>query len=497
MKYLIYARKSTEDEDRQILSIGSQIDELKDIAKKRGLEIIGVMEESKSAKSPGRPVFNKMLAKFHEGKADGVLCWKLDRLARNPVDGGQISWLLQTSIIKSIQTFEKEYLPTDNVLLMNVEFGMANQFIRDLVINSKRGLKAKVEKGWFPVVAPLGYLNDIVEKTIIKDQERFTLVRKIWDLALTGAYTAAHISRVVHDDWKLTTVKRKKKGGNFVTRSTIYRMLNNPFYYGYFEYNGKLYKGKHDAMITEDEYWLVQRFLGEKGRPRPNKHYNFSFTGMIRCGECGSMITAEESLRVNKTNSDVRHYVYYRCTKKNKETKCSQHYIKIEDLEKYVDKYLTTIELDDEFIKWASNHMQEINQQETQNQNKIFGSLHEEKESVRKQLGTLTDMRMKELIDDKEYLELKEKLVTQKNKIAEKLGDADTSADNWLELMEQTFNFCHNARLWFKNGTPDDKKIILRTIGSNLLLKDKILQIEPKSVFCAVAEGLKNNNWGG
>src|SRR3972149_7085393 len=99
MKYLIYARKSSEDGDRQILSIDSQINELKEIAKKRGAKIIGTLEESKSAKAPGRLIFNQLITKIQSGKAYGILCWKLDRLARNPIDGGQISWLLQTGII--------------------------------------------------------------------------------------------------------------------------------------------------------------------------------------------------------------------------------------------------------------------------------------------------------------------------------------------------------------------------------------------------------------
>lgn len=324
MKYIIYARKSTEDEDRQILSIGSQISELEAIAKKRQVQIVDIMEEAMSAKAPGRPVFNEMIQRIGNGQADGILCWKLDRLARNPVDGGQISWLLQKGIIKSIVTFEKEFLPADNVLLMNVEFGMANQYIRDLSINAKRGLRTKVENGEFPGVPPLGYLNDRLEKTIIKDIDRFSLVRKMFDLILTQQCYPAELARIVKDEWKLTTFKRKKRGGTYITRSSIYRILTNPFYYGYFEYNGKLYKGKHEPMITEDEYWRVQSLLGKKGRPRPKNHH-FAYGGMmIKCGECGSAITAEEKIKTNKTNSKVRNYIYYRCTKKQQDHKCSQ-----------------------------------------------------------------------------------------------------------------------------------------------------------------------------
>ena len=135
LKYLIYARKSSEAEDRQVASIDSQISVLTDIAKQEGLEIIDTLCESQSAKAPGRPLFSKMLEMIYKGQAQGIICWKLDRLARNPVDGGQINWMLQQGVIRHIKTHDRSYYPTDNVLMMSVEFGMANQFIRDLTVN--------------------------------------------------------------------------------------------------------------------------------------------------------------------------------------------------------------------------------------------------------------------------------------------------------------------------------------------------------------------------
>jgi DNA invertase Pin-like site-specific DNA recombinase len=113
-----------------------------------------------------------MIERIFKGEAQGVLCWKLDRLARNPIDGGQISWLLQQGNIKHIQTHERGYFPDDNVLLMSFEFGMANQFIRDLSVNTERGLRQKAERGWYPTFATLGYMHNPVKRKGEKEDKR-------------------------------------------------------------------------------------------------------------------------------------------------------------------------------------------------------------------------------------------------------------------------------------------------------------------------------------
>jgi len=192
-KYFLYCRKSSEDKNRQVQSIDDQVNAMTQIAAKRGLEISGVFKESASAKQPGRPIFNSMMERIHKGEANGLIVWKLDRLARNPIDGANIGWMLQQGNLKNIVTNDGDHHQGDNVLMMSVEFGMANQFILDLSKNTKRGMVSKCEKGWRPGVVPQGYLNnkyrDKGEKDIINDPDRFGLVRKMWDLMLTGAYT--------------------------------------------------------------------------------------------------------------------------------------------------------------------------------------------------------------------------------------------------------------------------------------------------------------------
>jgi len=513
-RYFIYCRKSSEAEDRQVLSIESQIRELKDLAERLSLPVVDILTESYSAKAPGRPVFNEMVKKINQGKADGIICWKLDRLARNPIDGGQIIWMLQQGIIQHIQTYDRGYYPQDNVLVMNVEFGMANQFILDLSKNVKRGLKTKAEKGWRPGPAPLGYLNDKSKgkgKTeIVKDPQRFDLIKKMWQLMLTGRYSPPEILEIANNKWGFRTIHGKP-----LSRSGIYRILTNPFYYGWFEYpqgSGNWYKGFHETMISVEEYDKVQILLGRNDRPRPKKYY-FAFTGLIRCGECGAMVTAEEknqiicsvckykyssnnrlqcpkcSTPIEKMKSPtILKYVYYHCTKR-RNPRCSQGSIEIKQLERQIDHYLSRIWIPESFKNWAIKYLKEENKKEIASREMILSSQKKAYNSCLRKLDNLFALKISplnsdgSLLSDEEYAKRKTELIKEKARLEEILNDTSDRVEKWLDAAERTFDFACYAREWFAKGSPKKKGAILQALGSNLTLKDKILHIQLKKPF--------------
>jgi site-specific DNA recombinase len=221
--YFMYCRKSSEAEDQQILSIDSQVTELKRHASREGIRIEAILTEAKSAKAPGRPVFNSLMERLY----------RLDRLARNPVDGGTIIWAMKEHGVKIITPFQTYGQSEDNVVWMYLEFGMAQKYVDDLSKNVKRGLRAKAESGWLPGPTPLGYrnrLNPDGRKTVVRDPKRFDLVRKCWDLMLTGKHTPAEIREIANTAWGFRTGRGKP-----MARSTIYNLFSNPFYYGVYE----------------------------------------------------------------------------------------------------------------------------------------------------------------------------------------------------------------------------------------------------------------------
>ena len=204
INYFLYARKSTDVEDKQVLSIESQLAELRDVAKRENLNIADEFIEKRSAKMPGRPIFNDMLRRIQTGEAQGIICWKIDRLARNPVDGGQIQWLLQQGVIQHIQTHDRSHYPNDNVLMMSVELGMANEYIRQLSANTARGLRQKARQGDFPGKAPFGYINNPAIKKIS--------LQKIFGSNLTLQTREA--SGIAQNQWLSLAIAKEKISEN-------------------------------------------------------------------------------------------------------------------------------------------------------------------------------------------------------------------------------------------------------------------------------------------
>jgi site-specific DNA recombinase len=386
--FVIYARKSTEAEDSQVQSLPNQEREMRAFAARLHISVVDAFQEAKSAKAPGRPIFNELLNRVERGEVRGILCWKLDRLARNPVDGGRIIWAIKQyglTVKTPYQTFSRT---DDNLILLYMEFGMAQKYVDDLSRNTEWGLRAKAEKGWYPTNARVGYLNSKVEergnKTILRDPDRFDAIRRMWHLMLTGKYTAARIREIANMEWGFRTRQTKCRGGQPMSKATVYAIFNDPFYYGRFEYpkgSGRWYQGKHDPMITEAEFKRVQEILHRKTAPRPQKKIDLLYRGIIKCGECGSGITGECKVQIrcpkcrfkssaNRMDScrncglafrsmrgvKRRQYTYYHCTRK-RNAHCRQRCVSEQVLEKQIASKIPAFQLPAELYAWGLKYL--------------------------------------------------------------------------------------------------------------------------------------------
>ncbi|MFA5961515.1 MAG: recombinase family protein [Parcubacteria group bacterium] len=497
-KYLMYLRKSTDSEDRQIQSIEDQKKELGRIAKQLNLEIKGVFQENQSAKKPGRPEFNKLMTEIKKGKASGILCWKINRLARNPVDGGEIQWLLQQGIIQSIQTPGREYRSADNVMMMAVELGMASQYIIDLGRDVKRGMLSKAEKGWRPGRAPIGYLNDRGgdqgSKVIHVDDQKFPIVRKMWDLMLTGEYSVSKIVDIANNEWGL---RRTTKKGDFKLHETHgYKIFINPFYCGQYDFLGKTYQGKHTPMVRSDEFDHVQRLLGIKTKPQ-NRHKDLPYRGTIRCGECGCHITTEIKTKRIKSTGNIKSFLYHRCTRKKLDTHCNQKPISFDKINDQIIKKLESVALPESFLGFALKVLSRDNEFEVNNRNIMIENQQKTLKSCQNRIDNLLQVFIspsngdKELLSEEEFKTQKLSLLKEKSEIEQTLDNLSQRADEWLELTEKTFKFAVYAKENFNAGDYKTKTTILRSLGSSFILKDGILDITLRKQYQIIEKGIE------
>ena len=479
LRCLIYIRKSNESEDRQVLSIPAQEEELTNLKKSMNLVIVGEpIIEAKSAKQPGRPGFNMMMEQINSGKADAIICWHLDRLARNPVDGGSIIWALGEKTIQKIITPVGSYTGTsDTKFMMSVIFGMATKYSDDLSANVLRGNKKALNLGLWINRPKLGYIRDRDTREIIPDPKRFDLVKEMWRLRIAGTPTLK-ILQLSHE-WGLVTPRRRTMGGKTLSVSQIYRIFSDPFYAGIMLCKGETYEGKHQPMISRLEYEKVQNMMQKNSGnlPKPKWH-NFTYRGMLHCGLCGAMVTAE-----NTTNRHGKKYVYYHCCRKNKKYGyCEERSIEEKSLEEQVEFFIKKLILPQKVINFTLKQLEKIHLG-------LDETLLREEKSLRGRLVKIEQrlVRLRELFVDNEvtkdeYKEDREKWLKEKYKVEENLENIPTTK-KLIEPLYKSFSLLNKANFDFHSANSEEKRTLLKAVSSNLVLRDKKVLIEAKKPF--------------
>ncbi len=497
IKYFAYVRKSTEGEERQALSIESQ----KDVVNKSfpDLEIVDVLEEKYSAFKPyNRPIFESMIKRIKTGEATGIIAWHPDRLSRNEIDASTITYLVRTGIISDLKfgSYNFDNSP-EGIMMLQLALSQSQYFSSKLGKDVKRGLEKKVALGWLPGVAPEGYLNDMRlekgQRTIIPDKKRFVLLRKAFDLMLTGAYTAQEVLNILNNDWNYTTRKKKKTGGGKLVRSVWYKMLSNPFYAGIIVYNGKESKGKHKPLITIDEFNRIQELLGLRGCKRKPQKHNFTYSGMFKCGVCGCGITAEHKTKYLMQKKKVKGYNYYHCTHKKKETNCKQGSVEEKEIKDEIIRKLGKLEIHPLFLEWALEHLdKQKNLEKTQNK-EIQTNRDNKTKELEAQLSGLTIMRAKNLINDEEYLKEKITIKKELEKLT-KINEEKNNENDLIELTKEKFIFATYAKKKFIKGDKTVKKEVLADLGSNRKIKDKKVLISVYKWYLPIYENAEIYN---
>lgn len=492
LRYRLYARKSTDTEDKQVQSLDDQSTYMRATAKREGAKIIGEpILEAKSAKKPFvRPKFEELLQEIEDGKIDGIVCWKLDRLSRNPTDSGRIQQLLQDGKLKHILTADKSYFPEDNAIVFSVEAGMSNQYIRELAANTKRGMRSKADKGDKPGVPPIGYLNDRLNKVVIADPERFTLVRMLWDKMLTGTYSISQLVTIADKELNIRTPVRGKTGGKPIAYSTMCVMFKNRFYTGKLPFKGEIYNGNHPPMVTEEEFERVQQIIDPSHTTRPkDKTYNFQLRNLFKCGECGYAITAEQKTKQIKSSGSSKEYIYYHCTGKSKNSKCGQPSLHVNEdkLMEQIKEKLSKFTITEDFYRLAVEALAQEEDEVVAQDNAQTQARDKAIERKKQAIANLRRMRYNgEADDDSWYFAEMNTLEEELEALQVDRNKAEYKARDWRAIADETFTFARYAKEDFDSDDLEKKRTVVVKLGEKLSILDRTIQFIPNKYFVPI-----------
>ncbi len=470
-KYFLYARKSTEDDDHQIMSIEAQLFELREFARKENLEIIEEFQESKSAKKPGREKFGIMMSRIENMDGVGILAWHPDRLARNSIDGGRIIYAVDTTKIISLRfpTFWFEPTP-QGLFMLQVAFGQSKYYSDNLKQNVERGIRQKVRRGEWLTKGPRGYVNNSKTRNIEPDPVLARIILKGYTEFATGKHTLPSMSHFLAEHGVITKV------GTPLGKAATHALLTNKAYIGLVKHRDEWYEGSFAPIISPQLFEAVQKRLKERSRPRKSKNsHNFPFTGLFRCGECGAMITAQWA----KGHGGL--YRYYRCTKKKN---CSQRYLREDKLVFQLKERLQEISLPDDWIIYMTQKTDEWEKEVKVSSGSAVGQIKNREREIQQKLDRLITLYLDGDIPKESYLAKKDELLKEKVSLARKIDSARGERNNWVEPLREWILDIKKATQLISSDDFFEISCYFKKVGTNLQLRDQSISVS----FCPPTE---------
>ncbi len=453
VKYYLYARKSSDSEERQMLSIDAQLSELREFALKERLTIEQEFIETQTAKDPGRSVFNSMMTSIESCEVTGIIAWHPDRLARNSIDGGRIIYALDTGKLRFLKfpTFWFEDTPQGKFMLQ-IAFGQSKYYVDNLSENVRRGLREKVRRGEYPGLAPVGYLNNPRTRNIDINENKAILIRKLFEVYATGKYTPSEV-RQMSIEFGLTG-----HSGKPIALSRIPLILSNPFYIGLFKYKGEIHEGKHESIISRELFGEVQKTLKRASRGGYRKDAHYPFRRLITCTHCGCAITADTQ----------KGHHYYHCGKRRGH--CSLKTIREEALTSLLRQSILRVSLSDRCSEWMLAQVERLKVRESEQKEDIINSEKHRLADLQSKIERLLDIYLDSSLTRDEYAARKEQYVLEKTALSSQIAEYEAVGASRFKPVENFISASNTAgsTAWTENL--EDLRDFHKSIGSNLRL---------------------------
>lgn len=485
---LKWKRVSSKRQKDEGASIEAQEKLISEYALKNGISIDKKkFEVDESAKNENRKVFLEMIDYMKKNpQIKYLLCEKTDRLLRGNLKDRVLIEELINDYDKEIHCIKEGLILGKNTkssqkLHFDIQNALARHFLNNLSDEVKKAYDVLVDDGFYPHPPPLGYKSKLEDHLAIVESSVSPFILRAFELCSTGEHSEKQISQILYSEGF------RSKKGNRVGKSAIGKILHDPFYYGYFRWKGEIKRGNHEPIITKDLYNKVQEVLSPKSKKRKGFKHDFTYTGLMTCGECGFGITAETQ----------KGHIYYHCTKPRGVEKCSQKFVREEIIDEQIEKLVEVISLNLKKLEVIKDIMSVSLEEESQFVQTSLDSLNKRYNDLQDQQSKLLDLYLKGKIKDELYAYKSQEIEGEMNTVNSELAKYKRADKAYIQEIEKFLYFCNEVPELFRSSRPELKRELLRFVVSNLVLKDKKLDFELKLPFNIVAKYSENENWQG
>ena len=462
-KYFSYIRVSTVRQGQTGTSLDEQRQAIERHSDKFGFEIIREFEEQETAAKRGRPVFSTLINELKKGKARGVVMHKIDRSARNLRDWALLSELIDNGL--DVQ-FANENIDMDSRggrLSADIQAVVAADYIRNLREEVKKGIYGRLKQGYYPMPAPVGYLDmGEAEKKKI-DPVKASMIKRLFRLYATGNYSIRRLADVMNE------AGFRGKTGKKVTKTGIANILHNPFYAGVIRIkkNRKIFEGNHLPIVSRTQFKKVQDILNGKAvsnGSNPLLSEEFLFRRFLSCAVCKTTLIGEKQKK----------YRYYRCHTKNCGQKSIRQNLIDKRLSETIQKLTFTKDEMEYFEGWFEDKNRNLKRdiEATKKQQKM------ELQQLNERLSRLTDGFIDGVIEKEIYLHKKQSFLIKEKEVKKRLSKIEATQAKELQKIKKYLELLNSAYISYKSENYEKRRELIKILTSNFFVKGRTVEIK-------------------
>ena len=466
---------STVRQGERGVSLPEQKSAIERHATRNNLQITRWFEEWETAAKKGRPIWNAMLKELRKGTSQGVVIHKIDRSARNLKDWADLGELIDQGVEVHFANEALDLHSRGGRLSADIQAVVAADYIRNLREEAKKGIYGRLKQGFYPLRAPIGYLDQGAGKAKTIDPVKGPLVKKAFELYGTGQWSIPTLMD------ELCRRGLRNHAGGRVTRNGLHTILRNPFYTGVMRImaSGETYLGNHEALISKSLFDRVQDILHGRVGTRVNVH-DFLFRRFVKCAQCGYSLIGEWQ----KGNA------YYRCHTKS----CPKTSIREESIVATVHDALKIIEFSQPEKAYLKERIAELKENWIKDREAQLQALKVRIAQVIERLNRLTDAYLDQALEKEMFEERKAALIHERRTLEDQMKDYEANRRSVPEELRKFVELASDAYSLYKMAEPTKKRRLLRIVTSNCSINQKKIDFVYATPFREVASREKDTD---